>query len=620
MPSEAPTRKHVVRIARLAAVVGLSLLAAAASAQPAAGGAKKVLQLPIRSDGPKSLDPVKGSTQYDNACCSNIYETLIQFKYLARPMELEPLLLTEMPTSVDNPDGTRTWHFKLKDGIRFQDDPCFPGGKGREMVTDDVFYTFRRVADPANDLENWWLLKNSIVGFDEYKDAQAAAVKAGKAFDYSAPVAGFKKISDKEFEIVLRQPVYRFMNILTEFQLSIVPREAVEMYKERFNVHPVGSGPFTMTEGDWKPGSKIAFNRNPNYHEAFYPSELPKDPKLAEADRALGLDTAAGKRLPFLDRLEITFYIQDPPMWLDFNSGNLAYTQVPAEQFDNAFIKRTKQLREEYIKKGVVSHADQLLDFIYWGFNMEDPVVGGYTEEKKALRKAICLAFDLDALNKSFYNDTNTVYDGPIPPGMDGYPEDGEAPVSNRGPDIQQAKELLAKAGYPGGKDKNGNQLVIEYYSYRGGNNDQQVQAETRFLDSVGLKLNAHILDFSELDEAIKKKRAPVFGLAWGSDYPDAENNLALFYGPNAAPSANSFNYKNSEFDALYEKALVMTPGPERTALYEKMRDMTIEDAVFIGSQGRTRFWLVNPWLKNCKPTEVFNNWMKYLDVDDSKR
>jgi ABC-type transport system substrate-binding protein len=610
-------------LARAAAILGLALPALAGGLESPAlpeTRAEKVITLPIRTDGPKSLDPVKGSTVYDNQACSQVYETLLQWKYLKRPLELEPLLLEEMPTDTLNDDGTQTWKFKLRKGIRFQDDPCFPGGQGRELVADDVFYSWKRFADPEFKLENWWLFDGAIAGFNEFKEAQGKAVAAGRPFDYAAEVAGFRKVSDHEFEVVLTKPIFRFMYVLTQFQTAIVPREAVETYKGEFSIRPVGTGPFIVRPGEWRPGERLTFRRNPTYHEDFYPSELPVDPELAARDRDLGFDKPAGQRLPLVDRIEISFYVPDPPMWLDFQSGTIGYTQVPAEYFDQAFVLRTQKLRPEYEAKGIVDHAIPLLDFIFRGFNMEDPVVGGYTDERRALRQALSLAIDLDEMNDKFYNGLNKVYDGPIPPGLDGHPEDGEAEVSYRGPDIGFAKELLAKAGYPGGKDRQGRQLVIDYYTSLGGNNPEQVQAEQRMLDEIGVKLNARLVNFSELIEAVNEKKAQLFGFAWGSDYPDAENNLALFYSRNKAPGSNHYNYDRPEYDAMYEQVITMKPGPERTALYVKMRDMIIEDCPYIGSQARTRYYLVQPWLKNFKPTEDFHNWMKYLDVDDSKR
>ncbi len=617
-------RAHLAHrvVAVVAVVMGwVAGLAAAGAEQPREEGvAEKFARLPIRADGPKSLDPAKGSTVYDNQVICQFYETLLQNKYLVRPASItgyedvsEPLLLAEMPKVTDSPNGRQVWRFKLRDDAVFHDDACFPGGKGRKVVSEDVFYSWRRLADPAYEYENYWLLQDTIVGLDEYKEAQAALVKAGgggKAFDYAAPVEGFTKISDSEFEVVLTKPVVRFGWVLSMFQTSIVAREAVEKYGDTLGKHPVGTGPFVLKdEADWKPGQNLVMHRNPKYREAFYPSEA--TPKEKEQ----GLLGAAGKRLPFLDRVELVFYTPDPVMWQDFQDRKIAYTQVPAEYFEQAFVKRTQKLNKEYSDKGVQAEAVPLLDFIFRGFNMEDPLLGGYDEKRTKLRQALCLAVDLEEQNDTFYNGINTVYDGPIPPPLDGYPKGGKAPVSFRGQNLRKARQLLAEAGYPEGKGL----PEIDYYTSKGGNQAEQTQFEIRQFEQIGVKLNPKMVDFSELIEAINDKKAQMFGFAWGTDYPDPENNLALFYSKNKAPGANHYNYDRPEFDAMYEQIIVMKPGAERTKIIEKMRDMVIADAPFIGSMARTRFYLAQPWLKNFKPSEDFYNWFKYLDVAEAK-
>lgn len=572
--------------------------AAANHSDRGGSGKQKVLRLPMRTDGPKSLDPVKGSTVYDNRATCQIYETLVQYKYLIRPPTLEPLLLSEMPTVSE--DGC-TYDFQLKPNVYFHDDPCFPDGKGRELVASDVFYSWKRMADDDNLPKSWWLYEDTIVGFDEYREAQNAAA----TFDYDAPVEGFQLIDKYRFRVVLKEPVQRFMWVLAMFQSSIVPREAVETYGARFSRHPVGTGPYVMDEADWIPGLQMIFHRNPNYHECYYPSEhMPED-------EAFGFHEAAGQRLPIADRVEIRMFVQDQPMWLKFRTGQIDYTQCPAEYYRKAFVKRTESLRPQFRREGIVTHKVPLLDFIFRGFNMEDEVLGGYSDESKFLRQAISLAIDLDEFNEVFYNGRNQIYDGPIPPGLSGYPPDGKAPNSYRGPDLERARKLLAKAGYPNGKGL----PPIEFYTSIGGNNAEQVELLARQLGKIGVEVQARLVDFSTLIEAVNNKKAPMFGFAWGSDYPDAENNLALFYSPNESPGSNHFNYKNPEYDLLYRKIRGMPPSPERKAIYEQMRDIVIEDAPYVGSMARTRIYLVSPRLKNFKPSEDFYNWVKYLDV-----
>lgn len=579
----------------LTASVTLAAGALSAAAQ------QKVAQLPIRTDGPKNLDPVQGSTTYDNMACVQVYETLLENKY-SNPMEIQPLLLAEMPTTED---GGKTWRFKLKEGVMFHDNPCFPDGKGRELVSDDVFYSLKRHADPEYEYENWWLLENTILGFDEYKEASASG-----EMDYDAEIEGFRKISDHEFEIELVNPVYRFLYVLAMFQTAIVPQEAVEHYGQDFGVNPVGTGPFILE--DFIPKKHVHFVKNPNYHEVYYPAAE----EWSSDDRRMRMHRAAGQKVPFLDRLEMTMYVQDQPMWLRFQEGTLGYTQVPAEYYEQAFDGRTKQLLPEMRRQGVRSHDDALLDFIFRGFNMEDELVGGYTPEKRALRQAINLAMNLDEFSDTFYQGNTIQYDGPIPPGLDGHPENGRADVSYRGPNLERARQKLAEAGYPNGQGL----PPIKFYTSQGGNNAEQVELMKRQLEKVNIVVEPELVDFSTLIEFVNNKKAPMFGFAWSSDYPDGENNLALFYGPNEAPGSNHYNYKNDEYDDLYEQIRVMGPSEERTALYEKMRNMLIEDAPFVGSMARRRYYLINPWLLNCRPTERYYSWYKYLDVDDSQR
>ena len=594
------------RLARPLTLVAALCLLLLAGCGPAAADYNKGLKsfvYPIRTAGPGSMDPARGSTTYDNQGCSHVYETLLQYTYLKRPAELEPLLCESMPTR--SADG-RVYTFKLKHGILFQDDPCFPGGKGREMIAEDVVYSWKRLADTSIGVKNWWLLKNAIEGFDEYRDEQNAA----QTFDYDVQFSGLLAVDRYTLQITLNKPVHRFLYVLAMFQTSVVAREAVEMYGTKISRHPVGSGPFTMAEKDWKAKVSLDFYRNPTYHDDFYPSEwMPEDEER-------GLHLAAGQKLPLVDHVRINCFTQDQTMWLEFRTGKLDYAQIPAENYLDAVRKRTQTLKKAYRDEGITYHQVPLLDFIFRGFNMDDPLVGGTSEKNKKLRQAISLAMDLREFNDTFYNSQNIVYDGMIPPGLEGHPEGHFCDASYTGPDLERARTLLAEAGYPGGEGL----PEIIYLTSVSSNSAEQTEMMARQLSKIGVKLNASLLDFPQLIEAINKKKAMMFSFAWGSDYPDGENNLALFYGPNEAPGSNHYNYKNPEFDRLYEQILSMAPSPERTKIYEQMRDMVLEDVPFIGGMARTRNYLATPWIKNFKPTEDFWNWSKYIDIDSAAR
>ena len=562
-------------------------------------GLKKA-KFSLRADGPKSIDPIRGSTTYENECASQVFETLLQYKYLKRPFELEPLLLSEMPVVSD--DGL-TWKFKLKKGVFFHDDPCFPDGKGRELVASDVIYSWKRMADISAKSKVFWLVENTIQGFDEYKATQ----EADGTFDYSVEVPGLKVLNDLEFEVVLKKAATRFQWTLAMFQMAVVPREAVEKYGQKFGLHPVGTGPFILKEEDWQQGVKMTFRRNPNYHQCFFPSEaMPEDADLGVAD-------VEGKRLPFLDEVQLEFIQQDQPLWLKFSKGNLDYCQLPDPYYEEIFSKRTRKMLPAAKKKGLTAAPVPLLDFIFRGFNMEDSVVGGYTEEKRALRQAISLALDWDEQNETFYSGQCLVYDGPVPSGIEGYPEGGVHSNSKRGLDLERARELMVKAGYPEGKGL----PRIEYYTSRAQNGKQQSEMITRQLSAIGIDLKVVLLDFSTLIQKLDDKNGQMFSFAWGSDYPDAENNLSVFYGPNESPGNNHFNYKNAEYDKLYEQIAGMPSSDARNKIIDQMIGMLLEDCPYAGSMARTRNYVVHSRLKYFKPVETFSNWYKYVDVMD---
>ena len=577
---------------------------------PLATDGPKIVRMPMTTSGPKTLDPVAGSTTYENRCCSLIYQTVLQYKYLSRPLDLEPLLLTEMP-QVD--EAGTTWSFTLRDDVYFQDDECFPEGRGRKMTSADVLYSWKRLADPAYKYKNWWLVQDLIVGFDDYRDQQRTLVNdEGQAFDYSFEVPGMRIIDERRFEIELTRAVQQFRWRLAMFQFAVVPREAVERYGTGFSGHPVGSGPFMLEDDDdWVRGASLRVVRNPNYMEEYYPDEwMPED-------EAIGLHRYAGVQLPIVDEVRITFYVESQPMWLGWKEYNLDYSTVPETGFFEVYKNSDKELRRSYAQRGVTDYPLPLIDFIFRGFNMEDEFIGGYTPEKRAFRQAICLALDLDEMNEAMYNGECIVYDGPIPPGLDGHPEGHVAEASYRGQDLQAAREKLSEAGYEIGEDGKAIDVpTIEYYTSNGAVSEKMAEISMRNLERVGISLNPHFVDFAELIEAVNNKRAPFFSFAWGSDYPDAENNLALFYSPNVSPGSNHFNYASAEYDALYEQILTMPPGPERTDIYVQMRDMILEDAPYAGSLARVRRYVIHPWVLNFKPTETFYNYIKYWDLD----
>lgn len=545
-----------------------------------------------------SFEPVRTSSAYDNYANSQVYEGLYTYSYLKRPYQLEPQLAEGMPeVSEDN----LTYTFKLKEKVRFQDDACFSktGGKGREVTAQDVIWSLMRMADRDLNPRGWWLYNDRIVGFDAFQKRMNAR-PGGAPFDWNARIEGLEKLDRYRLRITLKRPFPQFLYVLAMTYASVVPRECAEHYGEEFGNHAIGTGPFVLDS--WVRGSRIIFKRNPTFRDDRYPTEA--EPEFVER----GLLKDAGKRVPFVDGMVFHIFEQDQPMWLKFRVGDVDMVQVPAEYYNAAFnVDRT--LRDNFKAEGISNYNLPLLDFIYKGFNMDHPLLGD-GERGRLLRQAIALAMDSGETNDAFYNGTNILYDGPIPPGLSGHVPGVTSPF--RGPDLQRAKALLAKAGYPGGKGL----PPIEFHTSRSSNVAEQAEMMARQLKAVGIKLDVVLTSFPELSEKLHRKKVQMFGLAWGADYPDAENFLALFYGPNSAPGSNYYNYKNPEFDRLYEQARTMFPSPEREALYRRMRELVVQDVPATGSMARTRFYLWNKRVRNVMPAEVWYGWFKYLDVD----
>ena len=556
---------------------------------------KKVLEFAIESKV-GSLDPIRAASSYDHWAAAPVYESLFQYNYLARPSRLEPNLLAKMPTISE--DGL-TYRFELKPGTLFHDDPCFPGGSGRELIAEDVIFSIKRMANLKLRPKGWWIYNDRIAGFDTYKDRQRNR-PIGAPFNYDEPVEGLRITGRYTFELKLKRAYPQLLSVLAMPYTSVIAREATEAYRDEFHKFAVGTGPFKLEK--WTPGSELVYTRNPKYRNELYPGA-----SSAElGDEEAGLLKNAGRRLPLLDVIVIHVIEASQPRWLKFRVGDLDFATVPAEFHDAVFTK-DMQIRPNFQEQDIGVHKVALLDYIYRGFNMNDPVFGG--EKGKPLRQAIAMAIDHNEFNDAFYNNTAVVYDGPIPPGLSGHPDSAISPY--RGPQIARAKEFLSSAGYPEGKGL----PPLEFETSIGGNSKEQADMLARQLSQIGISTKINFNHFPELGDKLHRNKAQFFGIAWNSDYPDAENNLAMFYGPNTG-AMNHFHYQNPVYDALYRRASTMVDSPTRTKLYEEMRDIIIEDVPAVGALARTRMYLWNPRLQNMKPSGIWYGWLKYLDVE----
>jgi len=540
----------------------------------------------------KGLDPIYADDLYAGMEVARAYESLLQYHYLKRPYQLMPSLAESMPElSRDH----LIYTFHLKKGVLFQDDECFKAtnGKGREMTADDVIYSFRRLADPKLTSTGWWTLDGKVGGLNEWHEAQTKAAKS----DYTAPIEGLKALDPYTLQIKMVKASAQFLFNLAQQFTSIVPHEAVETYGAEFINHAVGTGPFRLKS--YNPNSKIVWERNPTYRKELYPSEgMP-------GDKEKGLLDDAGKALPLADRIVDEIFEESQPMWLNFMAGRLAFSGIPKDNYAQAF-DASKKLRPELVTKQLKEIHEPSLDVTHFSFNMADPLMG----KNKLLRQALSTAYDESAYIETFYNGRAIPAEGPIPPGLAGYDPNFKNPY--RQFNMQKAKELLAKAGFPNGEGL----APIEYLTISDSTSRQSTEYAEKAFSQLGVKLKVNTASWPEFTAAIKNKKGQLWAFAWAADYPDAENFLSLFYGPNASPGSNDANYSNPEFDKLYEQALKLTDSPARTELYKQMAKIVAEDCPWIFGVHRIVYYLYQPWLKNFAYNDLDLTRVKYYRVD----
>jgi ABC-type transport system substrate-binding protein len=538
----------------------------------------------------KGFDPVDSGDVESAREVSYVYEGLLEYAYLERPYRPIPRLAETMPDI--SADGL-TYTFKIKPGVHFIDDPCFPGGKGREVVAADFVYSFKRVLDPRLESQGDWIFAGHILGADEWVKTIGATTSPT---DYSTPLPGFQATDKYTLQIRLAKPYPQLLYVLTMCYAFVVPHEAVEFYGEQFRRHPVGTGPFRLKS--WRPNYRIEFERNPTFSGQTYPDS--GEP----GDRAAGLLDDAGKPLPLVDHI-VEYDIREfYTIWQMFLAGQLFSPRGLEKDYFEKVITPQLALSEDLQKRGIRLFKVPELSTDYIGFNMLDSVVGRsadlmVNERHRKLRQAFASAIDVKKYVEVITNNRYTPANTPLPPGIPGHTNNPYPYVYN----LERAKQLIAEAGYPGGHDEHGNPLRLTMIMPGAGSTDVRQEGDfyEEQLRAIGVDLIVQQLSFAEYLRREHDGETQVFWAGWLIDYPDAQNFLQLFYGPNKCPGINATNYQNLEFDRLYERILTMQDSPERTALYETMADMTMQDCVWALVAYRLDYGLIQPWLQNYK-------------------
>jgi ABC-type transport system substrate-binding protein len=568
----------------------------------------------------KGLDPGDMRDVYSIMVGSQIFETLYDYHFLKRPYELIPLLAEDMPQV--STDGL-VYTIKIKRGVYFQDDVCFPAGKrrkaspsgGRELKAQDFVFSIKRIANIKYLSPNWSLFDDRIVGLDEFreytkscKDEAAAEGRSEQTrlrrVDYSRAVEGLAASDDYTLVIKLKKPWPQLTSAaLADISTAPVAKEAVDYYGKDIISHPVGTGPYKLNV--WRRGSYIELVRNPTFRGELYPSEG------EEGDAEAGYLDDAGRPIPFADKVVWTVIEEYQPTWLLFLQGKVDATVIPKDSYGEVMTEGG-ELTAKMKKLNI--HLKTFPDpSTYWlGFNMADGVLGN----NKPLRLAISRAIDRQKFIELFFNGRHLVADGFIPPMMGCY----DPQIKQKGYaryDPQEAQKLLkeAEAVY-------GAKLPMLKIAMPG--TDTWTRQFGRFLErylvAVGLEVDVQYMDLPTYQEKVNTKSVQMFASGTTAGTPDALDFLSMLYGRNGAPGPNKFNYSNPEFDRLYEKAEVMGDCHQRDELYRRMEIIVLEDCPAAFLNHRVGYVLHHDWYKNYKPHAFAYGLSKYRRVDMAKR
>ena len=642
---------------------------------------------------PKYLDPAMAYSSDEYRILSQIYEPPLQYHLLKRPYELIPTTLEEMPLITYWPDPiTKTtkvvYTLTLRQDIRYQNHPSFartndgryiyhlkdedelppvdhpnqlPYQGNRILTAHDYAYQIKRLAHPKFPCPIFPILATYIDGFQEFSGILKKAIEAERlkrkrvkgAFynqevdELQNPIyldlrkynfQGVKVINDYTFKIILKKKYSQFMYWMAMPFFAPIPWEADRFYIQKssskknwsLNYFPLGTGAYTLSVN--QPNYQMILERNPNFHDEFYPMTG------ILGDKEAGYLQDAGKKLPFVEKIVMTLEKESIPRWNKFLQGYYDNSGVASDFFDSAInfvgndISLTEEMKNQNIK--LTSSASQVT--YYYAFNMLDDIVGGYDEKRKKLRQAISIIFNIEEFIQIFLNGRGLPAQSPIPPKIFGYQEkqEGLNPVVYEWNSIQKtqerkklvfAKKLLGEAGYLNGRTPKGDPLILYYDNVQGKSGEKtEINWIRKQFKKLGIDLQVRNTNYNQFRRKVSQGNFQIMRWGWHADYPDPENFLFLLYGPNgkvASGGENASNYNSPAYDRLFKKMEVMENSPSRLLIIRQMLDIIRNDAPWIWGFHPVEDILHHSWYQNTKPVLVGSmNTMKYRRIDFKKR
>lgn len=629
---------------------------------------------------PRHLDPVSSYSENEAVLTGQIYEPPLQYHYLKRPYELEPLTLEAMPEVEYRdaagrrledpvPDGevvSVVYRLRLRQGIRYAPHPALatdasgryryhalaPGEIAkadsladfthtgtRELIAADYVHQMKRLAHPDLHSPILGFMERYIVGLAELaqtlRETRSRSEAALDLRKFALP--GARVVDRYTFEIVLKERYPQFLYWLAMPFFAPVPWEAdcfhdqPGMAERNLNLdwHPLGTGPYRLAENN--PNRRMVLVRNPEFRGEPWPSSAGED---GHQESHLG---AKVPTLPRIDEIHFMLEKEEIPEWNKFLQGYYDTSSIAPDGFEQAIrfnAQGEPEVTPEMTAKGTRLSVATRMSISYLGFNMLDPVVGGHSERARLLRQALAIAVDFEELISIFGNGRGVPAQGPLPPGIFGHQagKSGINPMVYRWQQgravrrpLEDAKALLADAGYPGGIDPTTNRsLVLHLDATSSGPDTKSLFGWYRKQFSrLGLDLVVRSTDYNRFQEKMQQGDAQIFAWGWNADYPDPENFLFLLYGPNGKArhqGENAANYASPEFDALFQRMRDLPNGTERQQLIDEMVTLVRHDSPWLWGFHPQAYALEHSWMDAAEPNLMARNTLKYRQLDPALR
>lgn len=527
------------------------------------------------------------------------------------------MLYAPHPALAKDASGAYLYHAMTAAQTRDKHSPLdFAQTGTREVVADDFVYALKRHATPRIETPIFGIFSEYVIGLKDYgKLIREEDLKLRHGGDPAAldkpfldfrqyPLAGAVALDKYTYRIRIKGKYPQWKYWMTMTFTAPVPWEADKFYAQpgmaknslTLDVGPVGSGPFMAVEYD--ADRRHVLVRNPNYHGATYPCEgMP-------GDKELGLLDDCGKKLPFLDKLVFNTEKDKTPLRSKFTQGFLDVPEIERNDWGPDFLADaddSDEVKKRFEERGMRFPKSVEPQNWYLGFNWLDPVVGkGDTPEQqlknRKLRHALSIAIDWEeGYGRVFTQKAGEAAMGPLPGGIFGsrHSTAGDInPVTHKlvngkvvRRSIDEGKQLLAEAGYPDGRDaKTGKPLVLNYDYQRVPTPEYRAEIDwmVKQFAKLNVQLEIRATDYNQFQEKMLKGKQQIFWWGWYADYPDAENFLFLFYGPNSKAKVegeNTSNYENPEYDRRYKQLALLDDGPAKQKLIDEMVDLLRRDA-----------------------------------------